>query len=294
MQNVRQKTLRNLIIFVVVSLVFPWLGWGLDVVGNQNPHNQQGSFGWLFFLVSPLVISFILRAFGGDGWQDIGLNPALWKYKQWYLFSLFFHPFVTGIILLLGMGIGMTILPDLSSPKYMLVGEAMVVGLFPTLLKNIFEEVAWRGYLAPKIQIVINRPLIGYIITGMVWFGWHLPYYLVLLDAPTIRSFTSFSLGLFLCLTLLSLVAASIVYGEIRQRTNSFWPAFLSHTIGNMLISALITQAFYWQPTGFAELGFSPGWTSLLSILLFTGAGLWLYQSRMNMQKEKTLNASHQ
>jgi membrane protease YdiL (CAAX protease family) len=275
-----QKTIRNLIFFVVGMLALPWLGWGLDVLGNGDPHNQQESLGWLFFIVAPLAVSLLLRVFGGDGWKDFGLRPALKGNGKWYAFALLFHPVSTLVILLIGVVLGVTSIPDLSPSKVALVGQAILLAIVPNVLKNIFEEFAWRGYLAPKVQSVIEKPLLGHVIVGAVWFAWHLPYYLVLLDPASIQSWTSLSLSAFLPLSLLSLIAASIVYGELRSLTKSVWPAVLIHTAGNILLEALILNEFYKVPAGLADLLVSPGWTSLASIGLFATTGLWLYRLR--------------
>lgn len=199
---------------------------------------------------------------------------------KWYAFALLFHPISHILLLLISLGIGLTIIPDLSSAKFALIGQAILVAVIPNLFKNIFEEFAWRGYLAPKIQSVVTRPLIGHALVGMVWFGWHLPYYLVLLDPAIMRSYTSLSLSVFLPMTLLGFIAVSIVYGEIRIRTNSVWPAVLMHVAGNVFLAALVEQKFFSTPSGIGELLVSPGWSSLISIVIFAVTGIGLYRLR--------------
>lgn len=273
-------TIRNLIVFVVGVVALPWLGWGLDVGRGADPHNQQNSLGWLLFILSPLVVSLLLRAFGGAGWKDLGLKPAFKGNGKWYLFSILFHPVITLVILLAGFALGIVRIPDLSAAKLALVGQSTVLAILPALVKNIFEEFGWRGFLEPKIQLVVSNPLIGHGLVGLVWFAWHLPYYLVLLDPTAIRSVTSLGLAVFLPLTLAGLVAAALVYGEIRLLTGSIWPAVLMHVGGNVLIGALLEQQFF-SLLGGAEFAMSPGWSSVISTVLFAAIGLWLYRRRM-------------
>jgi membrane protease YdiL (CAAX protease family) len=161
-----------------------------------------------------------------------------------------------------------------------LVGQAAVLAILPALVKNIFEEFGWRGFLEPKIQLVVRNPLMGHVLVGLVWFAWHLPYYLVLLDPSAIRSVTPMGLAVFLPLTLAGLVAAAILYGEIRLLTGSIWPAVLLHVGGNVLIGALIEQKYFSMPGG-TDVFMSPGWSSVISIVLFAAIGLWLYRRRM-------------
>lgn len=63
------------------------------------------------------------------------------------------------------------LIPDLSSTKLTLVGQVTVLAILPALVKNIFEELGWRGFLGPKIQLVVSNPLIGHVLVGLVWFA---------------------------------------------------------------------------------------------------------------------------
>jgi len=272
--------IRNLIVFVVGVTALPWLGWGLDVGRGADPHNQQNSLGWLLFILSPLVVSLLLRAFGGAGWKDLGLQPAFKGNGKWYLFSILFHPIITLVILLAGFALGLVLIPDQSVAKLALVGQSTGLALLPAFVKNLFEEFGWRGFLEPKIQSVVRNPLMGHGLVGLVWFVWHLPYYLVLLDPAAIRSVTSLGWAVFLPLTLAGLVTAALVYGEIRLLTGSIWPAVLLRVGGNVLIGALLEQKYFSLSSG-AEGFMSPGWSSVVSSVLFASVGLWLYRRRM-------------
>lgn len=273
-------TLRNLIVFVVGVVALPWLGWGLDVGRGADPHNQQNSLGWLLFILAPVLMSLLVRAVGRAGWQDLGLQPALQGNGKWYVFSILFHPVIAVLILLAGFAIGVTLIPDLTAAKLALVGQATALAILPALVKNLFEEFGWRGFLEPKIQMVVRHPLIGHGLVGLVWFAWHLPYYLVLLDPATVRSVAPLGLAVFLPLTLVGLVSAALVYGEIRLLTGSIWPAVLLHVGGNVLIGALLEQRYFSLPGGIAVF-MSPGWSSVISSVLFAATGLWLYRRRM-------------
>ncbi len=76
------------------------------------------------------------------------------------------------------------------------------------------------------------------------------------------------------------LVTAALVYGEIRLLTGSIWPAVVLHVGGNVLIGALMEQKFFSLPGG-ADVFMSPGWSSVVSSVLFAAVGLWLYRRRL-------------
>jgi membrane protease YdiL (CAAX protease family) len=276
-----QRTVRNLIIFVACIMALPWLGWWLDVQAGHDPHNQQQSLGWLFFLITPLAASLLLRAFAGDGWKDFGLRPAFKGNGRWYLLALLYYPLSISHTLLIGVGLGVTSLAEVSAAKLALIGQTMLAMVGANFIKNIFEEFAWRGYLAPKMHSVLGRSLLGHALVGIVWFAWHLPYYLVLLSLALLQQSTSLSLSALLPLTLVSMLPTAVLYGEIRLRTNSVWPAVLLHVGGNVFFDALVAQKFFSLSSGLTEALFSPAIFSAVGIVLATGAGLWLYRQRI-------------
>jgi hypothetical protein len=239
------KTIRNLLIFVLVGVIgLPWLGWALDVGRGADPHDQQNSLGWLFFIVAPLAVLVLLRAFAGDGWRDLGLKPNFKGNGKWYLFALLFHPVTILLMLLVGALFGVTTFPDLSPAKWALLGQAILAALIPNFVKNIFEEFAWRGHLTPKVQSVVKNPLVGHLIVGAVWFTWHLPYYLFLLPPAILQNATSLGLGTMLLMTFISIFPLAVIYGELRLRANSVWPAVLIHLCANAFFDSLVILKF--------------------------------------------------
>jgi hypothetical protein len=277
----QKRTVRNLIIFVTCIIVIPWLGYSLDIARGTNPHDQNNSLGWLFFIVTPLLVSLLLRAFAGDGWRDAGLKPIFKGNGKWYLFALLFHPISILFILLIATAFGTISIPDLSGAKFALIGQAILVASIPSFIKNIFEEFAWRGYLAPKMQSVVKNSLVGHVLVGIIWLTWHLPYYLVLLAPTVLQNATTLSFGLFMFMGLLGIIPTAIIYGELRALTNSVWPAVLIHVTANVFFDALITQKFFNFSSTVAELVFSPALFGIVIIFLNLAVGLWLYRTRM-------------
>jgi hypothetical protein len=281
MEPTPKHTIRNLTIFVVSIIVFPWLGCWLDIQAGNPTHNQDQSLGWLLFLVTPLAMVLLLRLFAGDGWRDFGLKPHFKGNGKWYLFTLLFHPVSMALLLLLGVACGATIIPDLSTTKFTLIGQALLTAFIPSFIKNIFEEFAWRGYLAPKMQLVVKNQLIGHVLVGIIWLTWHLPYYLVLLAPAVLQNATTLSFGLFMFMGLLGIIPTSIVYGELRALTNSVWPAVLIHVTANIFFDTLVLNKFFNFPNVAAELFFSPALFGIAVIVLNLAVGLWLYRTRL-------------
>jgi hypothetical protein len=86
----RRQTVRNLVIFAIVSVSIGWVGlWLNRMMSNAAPGRNLGMLLWL---VVPALTGVLLRAVGGDGWSDFGLTPALKKNLGWYAFSLLVYP----------------------------------------------------------------------------------------------------------------------------------------------------------------------------------------------------------
>lgn len=268
-----KHTQRNLLIFVIVIITIGWLGAGLDALLGTPP---EESLGLLLWLISPLAVSFLLRFFAGDGWADLGIRPRLKENARWYLVSLLVYVVGTALVLLLGVTSGATALTGASMGA---MSGAFAVAFGMLFFKNIFEEFGWRGYLAPKVYTLGWNTLAAHGFVGLVWAAWHVPYYLFLLAPADLASYTSRSMITFIPFVFVGLVAASIVYGEIRLLTHSVWPAVLMHAVGNACTTVLIQQGMI-EMTGNREFLVTPGPEGVLSIIFIALVGVVLYRWR--------------
>ncbi len=274
-ENPEQKrTIRNLIIFTSVVLASGWIGYGLDKL-TKNPPGQAG-LGMLLWLILPLATALLLRAFAGDGWKDFGLRPNFKNNGVWYVVSLLIYPVVAILVLSIGGVFGFVTAPNFS---FNLLLSVFAGGLAAAFIKNIFEEFAWRGYLAPKVYSLGLNAYVGHAIVGLIWGCWHIPYLLFLLDRKLIYATTTQSMATFVPMGVISLIGASIAYGELRLLTNSVWPPLVLHTVGNALVDVLVIQGFFKIAAG-TDILFSPGHQSLLTLVFFTVIGIVLHRLR--------------
>jgi membrane protease YdiL (CAAX protease family) len=153
---------------------------------------------------------------------------------------------------------------------------ALLTGLISAMIKNVFEEFAWRGYLAPKLYSLHMNIWLSHAIVGLVWGAWHLPF--VFVFWPYL---TPDMLWYFVPLLLVGTFSQSVVYGEIRLATASVLPAWVMHTIGNAIGNTLLLSGFIQFDPGW-ELLVSPGAESVVSIVLMFAIGYWLHRRRKN------------
>lgn len=220
----RKKTIRNILVFSVLVNVVAWLGPSLG--GDPN----SPGLGFLVWGTAPILISLLMRAVTRD-WSDLGIRPEIRKNIRWYIISLLAYPVVIGLTLLVGNLISVSSLSNFSVGSYIQAALPAIVIFF---FFALFEEVGWRGYLAPKMYSLGINVYLAHALVAVVWAAWHLPYINQLSTYTTeglIDYIPRFYLGAF---------AFSIVYGEIRLITDSFWPAVLMHWVGNAIANPLV------------------------------------------------------
>ena len=267
-----KRTRRNLIIFTVAVLGLSILAWIIEPF-TVPPDAAPGTagLGQLLWIISPLLVMVLLRTFGGDGWADFGLRPRFKGNGFWWLVSIFIFPVVILLIVLLGTSAGGV---DTDTTLLANAPAVLITLLASALIKNIFEEFAWRGYLAPRMYCLNKNIWLSHILVGLIWGTWHLPFAFVLWPY-----LTPAMLPVFVPLLLIGTISQSVVYGEIRLATNSVMPTWIMHSIGNTIGNFLILSGVFKLQSG-QEWLFTPGAEGLISIVLMFAIGLWLHQRR--------------
>jgi membrane protease YdiL (CAAX protease family) len=180
--------------------------------------------------------------------------------------------------LIIGSGFGLITFPDSLVSTLGLVLPAFVFGLLPNVIKNFFEEAAWRGYLTPKIASLRVNDFLGHIVVGFIWGAWHIPYYLFFLEHTILRDFTTLNLAVYIPLSIVVMISWATVYGEIRLLTDSIWPVVLMHAVEDAFLFSLFVDRHIQILPGTDWL-ISP-MNGLISVIFFLAIGIGLYRSR--------------
>lgn len=276
------KTIRNLVIFSLFTVGGGWLGiWLNTVTGNTMPPLQ--SLGALVWLMSPALAGFLLRALGGDGWKDSGFGLNLPSGFGWYLVAILVYPLAALLTFGLGSLLGFVTADGFAAQgfdAYLTIVGTMFLG---SLMKNFFEEFAWRSYLTPRLAATRIHPMLNHLITGVLWWSWHLPYYFYFLDRSMLESSITTSFPVFIALGLFVLFPTAILFGELRLISKSTWTVFLLHCVINAVSTPLLMNGFI-EASGATGTIFAPTNEGILTSLLMGAAGLLLYQRRMKQQ----------
>lgn len=270
-----QKVIRNIGIFVCISLACGWLGLFVDKLIKFQPDEE--SLGMVIWLVLPLITTILLRLFAGDGWKDIGVKFYFKGNLKWYLISLLIYPLVTTIILAFGKIIGWASFSNFKTDAYL---AGFITALLPNLIKNFFEEFVWRGYLTAKLLTAKIKDIWLYLIVGGVWGAWHLPYYLFFLPQADICQVLPVGRFTFALIAIVSMMCWTVMFVEIYRITKSIWSVVLLHVIEDSVINHLVIDGHITIIAG-KEILISPI-AGILTTIIYLSIGLLLRRYRIS------------
>ena len=267
------KTKRNLVLFIIIVLSSGWLGVLLDMFLPEQPEGD--SLGMGLWLVAPVIAATVLRMISRDG-KDMGLKPAFKGNGGWYVIALLIYPAVTlvttGLAILFSAvelsGFTVTLLP------------AMTLAFLAGIVKNIFEEFAWRGYLTPKLMEQTKSDGTLYALSGLIWALWHAPYYLVFLSD---RYFLNMSRISTLLIGIVIMGCWNVLFVEMYRMTKSIWPCVLMHALEDAIPTLLVTDGHLLFTRGGDPL-FNPT-TGVLATTLFLCIGLYIRSLRIKKEE---------
>jgi len=265
------KAKRNLIIFIIVTLASGWLGVLLDMVLTDQP--KGNTLGMGLWLVAPFLAALLLRLFSRD-WKDIGIKPNLKGNIKWYLLSLAIYPAVTvftvGFAAILGAA-------DISGSDANILIPLIAASFAVGLIKNIFEEFAWRGYLTPKLIALKLNDWWIYLISGLVWALFHVAYYLFFLPDSYFVTVSRVALTF---IAILIMLCWNVMFVELYRLTKSVWPGVLMHAAEDAVPTLLVYQGgLIFTKAG--DILFNPT-SGIIATVLFVGTGLILRAVRIN------------
>ncbi len=271
------KIIRNIVLFSFVVIISGWIGVLVDSFLTGQPEGD--SLGMGIWLVLPLLTAFIIILFSKLSWKDLGFKPNFKGNIKWYLASVLIFPVVTAIVLLIGDATNWIDLSAFNLKPFIL---AFCSTLLINFIIDIFEETAWRGYLTSQLLKFNLNDWKLYLIVGVVWTAWHIPYYMVFLPETDILAVMPVSRAIYVLVAFTTFLSWTVMFTELFRITKSVWPCILLHMIEDSLINLIVISGYISIAPG-KEILVSPINGVITSILyLAVGLGIRTYRIRAN------------
>ncbi|MGF7047552.1 membrane protease YdiL (CAAX protease family) [Paenibacillus sp. DS2015] len=272
-----KKVIRYIVLFVIVVVFSGWIGVLVDSVLPEHPKGDTLGMGvWLVF---PMLTAIAIIICSKVGWKDIGFKPNFKRNSRWYLTSVLIYPVVTVIVLIVGAATKWIDLSGFNIKAFIWAfGSTLLIGF----IKNIFEETVWRGYLTSQLDKLNLKDWKIYLIVGLVWGIWHIPYYLVFLSEADLQLVLPVNQTIFIVVAIMTMTCWSVMYIELYRVSKSIWPCVILHTIEDSLINPLVISGYISIASG-KEILISPISGIMTSILyLAVGFGIRAYRRQSN------------
>jgi membrane protease YdiL (CAAX protease family) len=156
--------------FYILAFVITWLGWIPQAAHSHGFFPFDSPLFYVFGGIGPLVAALIVASalYGKRNGEEV-FKP-LWYWRVgivWYIVALCgsIAIMLTSVCLKGELAQGLARL----TPSF-----ALILTFLKYLLAAIPEEVAWRGFVLPRLQSHYSA-LISSLIVGFLWTLWHLP-----------------------------------------------------------------------------------------------------------------------
>ncbi|SET45266.1 CAAX protease self-immunity [Natronincola peptidivorans] len=270
------KTIEKMFIalFITLALLSGWIGILIDMLLPEQLDEQTLGMG--IWLVLPFLCGIAIRGFRKD-WKDFGIKPRFKQNVKWYGLAILFFPAITLLSTLFAWILGFVSFSSFSAASIIPSIAFLFIGL---IIKNIFEDFAWQGYLTPKLAAVKTNDFKLYLIVGLVWAFWHAPYYLYFLPDSMYSTPLDRILDVFVKSPIIITIWA-VMFVEMTRITRSVWPAVLMHTFEDGIPNFLIFEEKIFEFNGVGDILFNP-LTGIIPLGAYLALGLWLRKKRID------------
>lgn len=237
---------RPVLAFYVLSFAITWTTWWPMAAHDRGWIDLHLSalplvgglplVGALYFVggLGPGVAAYVVvRILHGKA-ADAELFGALLRWRVgwvWYVVAILLYPLIWAVTTTLS-GTWPTELAALGSVN------AVLASLLRYLLAAVPEELGWRGFALPALQ-VRHTALTASLVVGLLWFAWHLP--LVLGGDPVMSTYPLLPYAIWF-------LAQAVLYTWLYNNTRgSLLIAVLLHGIANLIG---VFSAAPWATTG--------------------------------------------
>jgi membrane protease YdiL (CAAX protease family) len=263
MSTSRAAALRQALAFTAIVYVL------VVAIALALPHASATPILSLFTPALTVVLIAFLGTKGDDRkrlWRDLGLGRV--GFGSWL-------PAVGFPIVFLLIAYGAAAVarvatihrPDLSPHGLALSVPNLVISLALGTVVILGEEIGWRGYLLPRLQLVLSpRRAAG--TAGLIHGLFHLPAILLTTTYDSVGSRYEVA-----PVVVATITFAGIFYAWLRNRSGSIWPVAIAHNAANTAFDLGAAAAVTGTPVTLAYIAGESGIATLVAV---AGVAIWL------------------
>ncbi len=234
------KDKKSVLIFLIITFLLSSICYYIYITIGEEASGIVALLMWFPGLVATIIKNIFYR------------KERLFGFQRCSIKYILLGIFLPAVYLLVSYGIFWILNPVSFTGKTLLTSivYTIIMILSGTILA-MGEEIGWRGFLLPKMAILIGRKY-AILVCGLIWAVWHYP----LMIAGLYQSGTPawYQLPMFT----IEVVLITAVMAYLRLNSNSLWPAILLHASHNIIdqsICAPLTKAgnsaYFAGETGF-------------------------------------------
>jgi uncharacterized protein len=218
----KSQTLREIMVFLVLMIILSSLAY-IPIIQAGTINGGQSKAAGLLMLAPGLAAVITYLVF------ERSLRPVGWRLdKIQYLLLGLVIPVIYcliayGLVWLTGWGKYNGLFPT-NFPTF------LVTILFNGTLSALLEEVAWRGFLVPKMVGLTSFTKTA-LITGLIWAVWHYPL-IIFSNVRLGNTPLAYSL---VCFTIFA-IGMSFAAAWLRLKSGNVWSAALLHGSHNVFM----------------------------------------------------------
>ncbi len=190
MELEKQVVKKRVTLFIALTFVITWIIFLMIPLRGLNYGKGISIVIVMAGMFVPALCSILTRLITKEGFGNMYLRPHIKGHVQHYLL-VYFGPTA---LLLLSAAVYSLISPGSFDPKLTVLKEAaastgglsaynlllitilqiIIIGPVINIIPTLGEELGWRGYLLPKLRLLLSDRA-ALVITGIIHGIWHIP-----------------------------------------------------------------------------------------------------------------------
>ncbi len=245
MEQEKTAVKKRLTLFVGLTFVITWIIFLLIPLRGLTYGKGLSIIILAAAMFVPTLSNILTRLITKEGFGNTYLHPHFKGHMKDYLL-VYFGPtalvFLSAIVYYLifpgSFDPQLTVLKEaatstggLSAYNLLLISilQIIIIGPIINIIPTLGEEIGWRGYLLPKLRMLLTDRA-ALLITGIIWGMWHIP--VIMMGHNYGTSYVGYPwLGILAMIVFC--VVLGVIEGYISIKLESVIPAAMIHSVVN-------------------------------------------------------------